>query len=168
MYFQVQIRRPAFRRPPSILPHSAPRVPTAWSTSLLGSCSISVVTTLRSRSPAVLRYIMASPSKGKNERDNPTTIHFTGELKDFQPFKQDVRKRADQYDYTWVFDTGAALYDFYVSQNRDKAGSARSRKVCRDDDAYVRCRHARRPTTPHAHTRRLRSVPPGFTEGLFI
>ena len=72
---------------------------------------------------------MASPSKGKNERDNPTTIHFTGELKDFQPFKQDVRKRADQYDYAWVFDTGASLYDFYVRQNRDKAGSARSRKA---------------------------------------
>ena len=71
---------------------------------------------------------MASPSKGKDERDNPT-IHFTGELKDWQPFKQAVRKLADRYDYTWVFDTGAALYDFYVSQNRDKAGSARSRKA---------------------------------------
>ena len=61
---------------------------------------------------------MASPSKGKDERDNPT-IHFTGELKDWQPFKQAIRRLADRYDYTWVFDTGAALYDFYVSQNRD-------------------------------------------------
>ena len=42
---------------------------------------------------------------------------------------QAVRKLADRYDYTWVFDTGSALYDFYVSQNRDKAGSARSRKA---------------------------------------
>ena len=61
-----------------------------------------MVTTLRSRSPAVLRYIMAAPSKGKNERDHPTTTHFTGELKDWQPFKQAVRRLADRYDYTWV------------------------------------------------------------------
>ena len=79
---------------------------------------------------------MASPSKGKDERDNPT-IHFTGELKDFQPFKQAVRKLADRYDYTWVFDTGSALYDFYVSQNRDKAGSAIRRPAGGDGAALV-------------------------------
>ena len=94
-------------------------------------CAISVVTTLRSRSPAALRYIMASQSKGKDERDNPP-IRFSGEIKDWLPFKQEIRNLADKHDYSWVFDTGAALYDFYVSQHRDKAGSARSRKQALD------------------------------------
>ena len=74
---------------------------------------------------------MASPSKGKDERDNPP-IRFSGEIKDWLPFKQEIRNLADKHDYSWVFDTGAALYDFYVSQHRDKAGSARSRKQALD------------------------------------
>ena len=52
---------------------------------------------------------MASPSKGKDERDNPP-IRFSGEIKDWLPFKQEIRNLADKHDYSWVFDTGAALF----------------------------------------------------------
>ena len=70
---------------------------------------------------------MATPSKGKDEQDNP--IHFSGDLRDWQAFKQALQSLADRKDYSWLFDTGKALCDFYVSQVRDKTGKASRRKI---------------------------------------
>jgi len=70
-------------------------------------------------------------AREKDDRDNPP-IHFAGELKDWMPFKQAVRILARRHDYSWVFDTGAALCDFYVSQHRDKAW-------VREDDLAMDC-----------------------------
>ena len=70
---------------------------------------------------------MATPSKGKDEQDNP--IYFTGDLRDWQAFKQELQSLADRKDYSWLFDTGKALCDFYVSQVRDKTGTASRRKT---------------------------------------
>ena len=42
--------------------------------------------------------------------DNP--IYFTGELRDWQMFKQELQSLADPKDYSWLFDTGKALCDF--------------------------------------------------------
>ena len=70
---------------------------------------------------------MATPSKGKDEQDNP--IYFTGELRDWQGFKQELQSLADRKDYSWLFDTGKALCDFYVSQVRDKTGTTVKRKT---------------------------------------
>ena len=64
---------------------------------------------------------MATRSKGKDEQDNP--IHFSGDLRDWQAFKQAIQSLADRKVYGWLFDTGKALYDFYVSQVRDKTGT---------------------------------------------
>ena len=70
---------------------------------------------------------MATPSKGKDEQDNP--IYFTGDLRDWQAFKQELQSLADRKDYSWLFDAGKALCDFYVSQVRDKTGTASRRKT---------------------------------------
>ena len=70
---------------------------------------------------------MATPSKGKDEQDNP--IYFTGDLRDWQAFKQELQSLADRKDYSWLFDAGKALCDFYVSQVWDKTGTVSKRKT---------------------------------------
>ena len=70
---------------------------------------------------------MATLSQGKDNQDNP--IHFSGDLRDWQTFKQDLQGLADRKDYSWLFGTGNALWDFYVSQVRDKTGTLTRRKI---------------------------------------
>jgi hypothetical protein len=78
---------------------------------------------------------MATPSKGKDEQDNP--IYFTGDLRDWQAFKQELQSLADRKDYSWLFDAGKALCDFYVSQVRDKTGTASRRKTALARELYL-------------------------------
>ena len=64
---------------------------------------------------------MGTLSKEKDENDIP--VYFSGDVKDWQPFKTSIGALADRKGYGWLFATGQALCDFYVSQIRKKTGT---------------------------------------------
>ena len=75
---------------------------------------------------------MGTLSKEKDENDIP--VYFSGDVKDWQPFKTSIGALADRKGYGWLFATGQALCDFYVSQIRKKTGTQSKKKSAQDKE----------------------------------
>jgi hypothetical protein len=57
-------------------------------------------------------WLQRAPGKGTGEKDKP--LHFSGEAKDWPPFKEAIQARAGSHDTTWIFEGRRPLAQFFL------------------------------------------------------
>ena len=97
-----------------------------------------------------LRAIMA-PGKGMEDKNNPSP-HFSGEAKDWPPFKDMIPTRADRHDTTWLFEGERSLAAFFARQIKDKsANAAAGKKAFKREIASAKTDSNHKPTSIDAY-----------------
>ena len=111
-------------------------------------CTISVV--MGPSSADALRASMA-PGKGMEDKNNPSP-HFSGEAKDWPPFKDMIPTRADRHDTTWLFEGERSLAAFFARQIKDKsANAAAGKKAFKREIASAKTDSNHKPTSIDAY-----------------